>query len=730
MQIVSVLIEHPTISLNRPFSYGYNGEKKIVIGERVLVPFNNRDLIGYVIDVELTTRSVEELEDEKGFRVLMVKQVIDSKPLLSLELMELSQQVADYYIAPKISVLQAMLPPTLRPASSSLKQPKIAYEDYLVFIRDEEKLSPKQKEILLLIKENSPVKKREIKSPTIIKKLLDLDLIKIEKKEKIRFSIPDEKTVVAPPLTVDQNQVIDEFCKSDDRVFLLEGITGSGKTEVYLALAERTLKTGKNVLMLVPEIALTPMMVAHFVSRYHQDVAVLHSELTPAEKYDEYRRIAEGKVRIVVGVRSAIFAPLSNIGLIILDEEHVESYKQDTLPFYHAREVAIMRAMPLKAKVLLGSATPSLESRARALKGVYHLLQLKQRINKRELPVTEIVDLMDANNLYPQSIIFSKQLVAELKTVIERHEQAILLINRRGYATYVSCRQCGYVFRCPQDDMVLTYHRSDKLLKCHHCDYVEELPAVCPQCGSKHLWQTGFGTERVEDEIHKFFPKVRTLRLDSDTSKVRSQVGKIVKSFANHEADILIGTQMIAKGHDFPLVTLVGVILADMGLYYPSYRSAEQTFQLITQAVGRSGRKDRPGKAIIQTNMPGHYAIVLGSKQDYASFFATEMKIRKLSNDSPFSFEMIISLLSKNAEVLDEAIMQLASDMKNAIKEFGEVLGPTTPFYNREREYYRRILIIKHRNYFRIRPIIAKLVFPLAANSKFQVKIDVDSFEI
>ena len=400
MKIIELLIEHNNYSLNRPFSYVYFGDKPVDKGYRVLVSFNHQELVGYVLSVKDSDKTIADLEAELGFEISEIIDVLDTSPLLNDDLMKLADEVSDYYLASKISVLQTMLPPSLSPRKSSLKAPKIAYDQYIKIKNySEDNLTSNQIELLRLISANQPVLKREIKQVSILKKLLDKELVEIVKVEKRRLEIPNYDKAVIPTLTCDQQKVVDEFNNSDDQIYLLEGVTGSGKSEVYLHLSSQILAQGKSVLMLVPEISLTPMMMRNFISRFNDDVAILHSELTPAEKYDEYRKIASGKCKIVVGARSAIFAPLSNIGLIILDEEHVESYKQDVPPFYHAREVAIFRAKAHGCKVLLGSATPSLESRARAGKGVYHLLKLDKRINDQELPKTTIVNLSDYRNI-------------------------------------------------------------------------------------------------------------------------------------------------------------------------------------------------------------------------------------------------------------------------------------------------------------------------------------------
>ena len=525
MKIIELLIEHNNYSLNRPFSYIYNGDKKVDRGYRVLVTFNHQELVGYVTSVSETNKSKKELEEELGFNIDEIVDVIDSSPLLNEDLMKLADEVSDYYLASKISVLQTMLPPSLSPRRSSLKAPKIAYDQYIIIKDyDESELTSKQIELLRLIQKNQPVLKREIKQVSVLEKLLEYGRVDIVKKEKRRLQIPNYQKAEIPSLTKDQQKVVDEFNNSSDQVYLLEGVTGSGKSEVYLHLSKQILEQGKSVLMLVPEISLTPMMMRNFISRFGEDVAILHSELTPAEKYDEYRKIASEKCKIVVGARSAIFAPLSNIGLIILDEEHVESYKQDVPPFYHAREVAIIRSKMHNCKVLLGSATPSLESRARAGKGVYHLLTLTKRINEKELPKTTIVNMTDYHNIDRESYIFSLKLKDAIQKTLDNYNQIILLINKRGFSSSVYCRSCGHIFKCPTCNIPLTYHKSDRMLKCHHCNYCEVDHETCPECGSKYLMRVGYGTERIEEEIHKLFPEARTLRLDSDSAKIRTKI--------------------------------------------------------------------------------------------------------------------------------------------------------------------------------------------------------------
>ena len=598
-----------------------------------------------------------------------------------------------------------------------------------VISESEEDLTNKQIEVLRFIKLEGRVLKRDIKQVSIVDKLLEKERIRIVKEEKRRLKIPDYKYHTPPKLSEDQNKVIDEFNNSNDLVYLLEGVTGSGKTEVYLNLSEQVLKAGKSVLMLVPEISLTPMMVEYFLHRFQNNVAILHSELTPAEKYDEYRKIAHGDCKIVVGVRSAIFAPLKNIGLIILDEEHTESYKQDNLPFYHAREVAIMRARYHHAKVLLASATPSLESRAKKQKNVYHMLYLTKRINNQKLPTTKIVNMLDYHNIDRDSYIFSHALRQSIHETLARNEQAILLINRRGFSTHVTCRNCGHVFKCPTCGIALTYHKKDNMLKCHHCDYVEPLGETCPECGGNHLMKTGFGTERIEEEVQRLFPSARTLRLDSDSAKNKSKIPEVIEAFRKKEADVLIGTQMIAKGHDFPDVTLVGIVLADIGLSMPSYRSNERAFQLITQAIGRSGRKEKPGTAIIQTYLPSHYAITFAARQDYELFYRKEMEMRKLQFYPPYAYLASVTLRAKNEETVIENTYRIVDFLNDEFMDTAQILGPSTPYIPFDMGLHVRSILVKFKDPQKAHQIFEKMQQLFAYNSKYELLINIDPYD-
>ncbi|MCH5180214.1 MAG: primosomal protein N' [Erysipelotrichales bacterium] len=732
MIILNVLIEHVIYAINRPFSYVYTGKETPKVGERIQVTFHNSQVVGYITEVLEVDKTKSEYEEELGYQLFEANNLLDNEPILTSELRLVANEISKYYLAPLISVYQAMLPPSLKPTSSSMKKAKIAYDIYLrVISEDESNLTPKQIELLRLLKGSSEVKKNEIKSVSILKKLIANKNVEEYKVEKRRYSFTDIKEFKELTLTNDQRNVKDEFLNTNDLVYLLEGVTGSGKTEVYISLVKEIVSQGKTALILVPEINLTPVMMQRFYHLFKDKVAILHSELTSGEKYDEYRKILNGDIQVVIGTRSAVFAPLNNIGIIILDEEHVESYKQENIPCYHAKDVAIMRAKHFEnCKVLLGSATPTLESEARALKGVYHHLKLLKRINERELPETEIINLQDYRNIDYASSIFSKRLRAAIKETLDKKEQVVLLLNRRGYSTSVLCRECGHVIKCPDCDIPLVYHSFDHMLKCHNCGHVEEQAHQCPECGSKYLSRIGFGSEKIEEEIRKLFPTASVLRLDSDVGKVKNNIATTLKAFANHEADILIGTQMIAKGHDFPDVTLVGLVLADLGLSLPSARSSERTFQLITQAIGRAGRGEKKGRAIIQTYMPTHYSIVYGAKQDYMGFYKEEIRIRKLQQNPPYTFASTITITSKNEDLVN----QVAYTTLDLVLREGEGkiigVGPSSPYVKKDVLGYRRVCMFKYKDQDKFKEIMQNIINILSKKNGISIKIDIDALDI
>lgn len=730
MKLLEVLIERKVETLNRPFLYAYFGDRAVDTGFRVLVDFANSDLVAYVLKVTETNKTIDELEEETHFEIKEIKEVLDDKPLLNKELMELANQVSKDLLVPLISVLQAMLPPSLKPSKSTFRAPKVGYKKYLhILDSSEEGLTAKQAKILRLIKEKD-ILKSEVGAPSVVDKLIKLKRIEVVEKEHHRLVMDEAYMDVNENLTNDQIKAIKSIESTDKLVTLLQGVTGSGKTEVYLRLTEKCLENNRNVLMLVPEISLTPIMVDYFESRFKGKVAILHSELTDAQKYDEYRRIARGEANIVVGARSAIFAPLDNIGLIILDEEQTESYKQDNMPYYHARDIAQLRAKYHHAKVVLGSATPSLETKARAMKGVYNYVELPTRINKQNLPDTLIVDMSRSENVSSFSYIFSNDLLDAIDERLDRNEQTILLVNRRGYSYHLSCRNCGHIFKCPKCDIPLTYHKDTNSLKCHNCGHTEQAVDRCPKCNSKYLSRTGFGTERIEEELQKIFPHARILRLDSDIGKTRNNIAKVVRAFSEHKADILVGTQMVAKGHDFKDVTLVGIVSTDVGLTQPSFRSTERVFQLITQAVGRSGRSDKRGEAIIQTYQPKNYAVTLGAAQDYETFFKEEMMVRKNSQYPPYVYLVGVEISSTNEDRTISFAREIAENIKEKAFEGVTVLGPVEPYIAKENKNYKRQIFLKYKNNAMIMQYLANLLDISKSISGINIKIIVDPYNV
>lgn len=542
------------------------------------------------------------------------------------------------------------------------------------------------------------------------------------------FNAPVKKTQ-APPLMPDQEKAVAAITAAEKAKtptpFLLEGVTGSGKTEVYLQTIAAALKYQRTALMLVPEIALTPQMVNRVRGRFGHQVAVLHSGLSVGEKYDEWRRIARGEAQVVVGARSAVFAPLKNIGIIIIDEEHEGSYKQDSMPRYHARDVALWRARYHQCPVVLGSATPALESRARAQKGVYQWLRLPHRINGQDLPRVQLVDMRRVMGK-TQVADFSPQLVTALRERLNRNEQVVLMLNRRGYAAFAMCRECGFVVQCPNCDISLTFHRDRQRMQCHYCGHEQPVPKKCPQCGSRYIGFYGTGTQKVAEELHQLVPAARVLRMDVDTTRRKGAHERILEQFGNHDADVLLGTQMIAKGLDFPDVTLVGVLNADTGLSLPDFRASERTFQLLTQVSGRAGRADKAGEVIIQTFNPDHYAIQLAGKQDYEGFFVREMQVRHQNDYPPYFYTIQLTASGpKEAQVL-RVLTKVRGELTRLLSPQARLLGPTPQMVTRVNNRYYYQLIIKYKQEPQLQAYLQKLALRTQRLSRQQIQLTID----
>lgn len=528
------------------------------------------------------------------------------------------------------------------------------------------------------------------------------------------FAHREFAATTALSLNPEQQAAADEIlaaaAKNEPRTFLLEGITGSGKTEVYLQTIAEVMAKGRTAIMLVPEIALTPQMVERFKSRLGDAVAVLHSGLSQGEKYDEWRKIERGEAQVVVGARSAIFAPLANIGLIIVDEEHEATYKQDETPRYHARDLAIWRSRYHGCPVVLGSATPSLESRARAQKNVYTLLPLSRRANpEAALPTVEIVDMKEEYaKRNPGN--FSQVLKDKIADRLACDEQIVLLLNRRGYSSFVMCRDCGHVVDCPNCDISLTLHMDVKRLRCHYCGHEERIPDTCPSCGSRKIRYYGTGTQKVEEELQGLFPEAKILRMDVDTTRKKGAHERILKAFGEKKAQILLGTQMIAKGLDFPDITLVGVLNADTALNLPDFRSSERTFQLLTQVSGRAGRAQKAGEVVIQTFNPEHYAIQLAQRQDYEAFYRQEMTMRHRSGYPPYYFTVKITVSHEEEQEAAREIFAITRDLSGTLSPQAVMLGPTPGTVARVKNRYYYQLIIKYKKEPRLQPALKQLL--------------------
>lgn len=716
--IAKVLVEINNINVDKTFDYIVPFEyiENIKIGMRVKVPFASRELEGFVLDLVNSTDNNYELKE--------IISIVDEKPILNNELLHLGQFMSKKYFSTLISCYQTMLPKALKAQNkTTINKKMIKYVE--LCSNSFPKLKPNQEKIVEYLRINGKVKKEEVNKisvsgvNTLIKNGIIIESL-IEEYRLVTKDINKEKETFK--LTIEQQEAKNKILsQTQSSVFLLHGVTGSGKTVVYMEIVEEMLNRGKDSIFLVPEISLTPQMVYHFKLRFGDEVAVLHSRLSEGEKYDEYRKIVEGKVHIVVGARSAVFAPFKNLGAIIIDEEHTTSYKQDNNPKYSAIEIAIERAKNNNAIVILGSATPSLETYARSIKGLYTLVELKHRVNTNNLPLVEIVDMSKEKH---RGSIFSSRLITEVNKRLEEHEQIILLLNRRGYSSFITCSNCGYTAKCPHCDITLTYHKTSNTLRCHYCGYADKMNDICPSCGEKAIKTLGTGTEKVEEEIKKVF-NARVVRMDLDTTSKKGSHEKIITAFKNHEYDILLGTQMIAKGLDFSNVTLVGVINADTSLMIPNYRSNEYTFQLLMQTAGRSGRGEKKGSVIIQTFNPEHYAITLASKHDYIDFFKQEMEVRRKLSYPPYYYLIYIKVIGKDYNKISIESNKIASILTRELKN-SKILGPTTCSVFKLNGLFRFGIIIKYKKEEKMEEVLQSLVNHYKGNQTVKVDIDVN----
>jgi primosomal protein N' (replication factor Y) len=670
-----VVIDQVHPALDKLFHYSIPDELngKAEIGMRVQVPFGPRSIQGYILSLD---REIDIPAD----RIRPIKKVLDPHPSLRPSILPLIYWMKEEYHCLYIEAIRCFIPPGIR-VNIKEKTHRVVYltdsdsvEDW---IRAVEGRSSNMAAILRFLEQEDGVPLRELLDSTdapnsSVQALQKRGYIRIEAEETYRnpWQI-DSAHTIAPVYNEEQKsaiQAIEACIRTGSGRILLYGITGSGKTEVYMKAAASVLEQGKQVIVLVPEISLTPQTVGRFKGRFGNNVAILHSGLSLGERYDEWRRIRNNEVQIVVGARSAVFAPLKRLGLIIIDEAHEDSYKSDVRPRYHARDIAEKRCELEGAVLVLGSATPSLEDYYKAEKGIYRLVEMIHRVDHQELPTVETIDMRRELEMGNRSI-FSHALYSALEHVLRQGEQAILLINRRGYAQFVSCRSCGHVIKCSNCDVSLTYHAKGRMLKCHYCGYEEAYPQTCPECGSRYIKHFGLGTQKVEEELGTLFPSARLLRMDMDTTSRKGAHHRILEAFEKGSYDILLGTQMVAKGLDFPNVTLVGVLAADASLNLPDYRSSEKTFQLITQVAGRAGRGRKPGRVVVQTYQPEHYSIQYASGHDYAGFYRREIDIRRQFGYPPYSHIIRVLITGEKEKDLAQFSKNMVEWIKGCISK-------------------------------------------------------------
>ena len=668
-----VIVDIAHTAVDRRFTYRIPEELPVVVGHHVLVPFGlgNHTKEGFVVALKETT----DYPDTKD-----IVKIIERYPVLLPEQIALAEWMKESYHCLFVDALRIMIPAQMR--GMRIKEKKVRtvaltkHIDPNAVIESLERAPAQRRVFELAAKVGAEVSVSDLNAfypgcTSAVDALIRKGYL-VEQSETV-FRRPSKLKIHTPEYTLTdaQSHAADRIHAALERgsgdVLLLHGVTGSGKTEVYLKAISNCLSIGRQAIVLVPEISLTPQTVGRFTDRFGDRIAVLHSRLSAGERFDEWRRIRLGLADIVIGARSAVFAPLERLGLIIIDEEHEASYQSESQPRYLAVEIAARRVKTVGGALVLGSATPSLMSYARALSGKYELLELPDRVAGRPLPTVEIVNMRD-ELLMGNNSIFSDKLMERLSECLAADQQAMLFINRRGYATFVSCRSCGYVLKCDNCDISMTYHKTESRTRCHYCGAVKSLPKECPNCKKAFIKQFGIGTEQVEEAVHRLFPAVKTLRMDTDTMREKGSYEKLLSAFHRREAQVLIGTQMIAKGHDFPNVTLVGVVAADTTLNLPDYRAPERTFQLLTQVAGRAGRDHLPGRVVLQTYEPNHPVIRFAKDQDYKSFYHYEIMERKKLLYPPFSLFVRIVFADRDERVAEQACLDYAKLLETEIR--------------------------------------------------------------
>ncbi len=724
-----ILVELGAKTINKTFIYIIPArlKEKVKIGIRVKVPFVKKTIEGFVLGIENNISTEFELKE--------IIDVVDNEPILNNELLELGKYISEKTLCYLIDAYQVMLPLALK--AKDKVRINVKKESYVELIINKEnikdyKLSKSALKIIDLLFNNVIMKKTDLTkiSSSGVNTLLEKKIIKQVQKEIYRTNYNVNSKYEKIELNSNQKDAIrsveNQFNK--DEIFLLYGVTGSGKTEVYMELVDKIISSGKQAIILVPEISLTPQMVNRFKSRFVDNVAILHSGLSDGEKYDEWRKIEREEVKIVIGARSAIFAPFKNIGIIIIDEEHASTYKQENHPRYHAVDIAIWRGKHHKCPILLGSATPTLESFAKAQRRVYKLLVLPNRINNKPLPKVNIIDMKE--EIKKGNRYFSNILIDKINERLKNKEQIILLLNKRGYSSIVSCCNCGYTDKCPNCDITMTYHKKANIMRCHYCGYGNNKMDKCLNCSSVDIRELGMGTEKIEEELEKLFSSAKVIRMDIDTTSRKGSHEKILNDFSDEKYNILLGTQMIAKGLDFPKVTLVGVLNGDTSLNIPDFRSAERTFQLLSQVAGRAGRKDLAGEVIIQSYNPEHYSIQCAKEHDYYNFYNKEMLIRRTLKYSPYYFMILVRILSKDYKMGMDVSNKISNHLRNKLDSDTIILGPSSSNLYKINNIYRFQCIIKYKDKSNIMNVLKELINHYEHNNKIIIEIDIDPIKI
>ena len=689
-----IIVNNDSIQLDRIFTYsipqGLIG--KVDVGMMVKVPFGrgNKKLDGFIVELYKNCENViriKDIEENSDYKILLRKQDI-----------ELILKMKEIYLCTYLECIKCIIPIGITRGVTSKTSELIFPGEKL----KEKYLKEPYVTIYQLINNNSGIYTKNQLSKNF---KLSLSSINTMIKQGFltqnnivinRYDIREYDAYEKRKLNIEQNYAVDKILNSNIKEFLIHGITGSGKTEIYMNLVEHMINMGKQSIVLVPEISLTPQMIERFKGRFGRNIAVFHSRLSDGERFDEWFRVKNGKTMVAIGARSAVFLPFKNLGLIIIDEEHEYSYKSDSDPKYNAKEIARLKIQIETCKIVLGSATPSIETYNKCINKDIELIEIKNRADGALMPIVEAVDMRE-ELASGNRAIFSKKLYEGITQCLNNKEQVILFINRRGFSTFVSCRKCGYVFKCNNCDVSLTYHNNENILTCHYCGKKEVVSKICPKCGSNFVKYFGVGTETVEEQIKKYFPQVKTIRMDFDTTRKKGSHEYIYRTFKEGKADILIGTQMVAKGLDFKNVTLVGIIAADLSLNLPDYRSSEKTFQLITQVSGRAGRGEKNGKVIVQTYNPEEYSIKYSLTNDYYGFFKHELAIREVMNYPPFSKILLVSLSGENEGSLIQNIQNLAVVIREILKDniTIQILGPCPSAISKIKNNYRWQLIIK-----------------------------------